>query len=139
MDTEILFLRLKNGEDLIAEVQEMDKTYILMNPCKVLYLKGSKTGYLSISLMQWVFARICSDQTFEIEKSEVLFKTFPEDTLIEHYWNSVDHFLNMESKDKVEYESMTESYEEESPMTTEEGIELIKKLLEIKSDKGKLH
>jgi hypothetical protein len=139
MDTEILFLRLKNGEDLITEVQELDKTYVLMNPCKVLYLKGSKTGYLSISLMQWVFARICSDQTFEIDKSEVLFKTFPEDTLIEHYWNSVDHFLNMESKDKIEYESMTESYEEEPPMTTEEGIELIKKLLEIKSDKGKLH
>jgi hypothetical protein len=139
MDTEILFLRLKNGEDLIAEVQEMDKTYILMNPCKVLYLKGSKTGYLSISLMQWVFARICSDQTFEIEKSEVLFKTIPEDTLTEHYWNSVDHFLSMESKDKVEYESHHESYDEEPPMTTEEGIELIKKLLEIKSDKGKLH
>jgi hypothetical protein len=34
---------------------------------------------------------------------------------------------------------MTESYDEEPPMTTEEGIELIKKLLEIKSDKGKLH
>jgi hypothetical protein len=139
MDTEVLFLRLKNGEDLITEVQELDKTYILMNPCKILYLKGSKTGYLSISLMQWVFARICSDQTFEIEKNEVLFKTIPEDTLTEHYWNSVDHFLNMESKDKVEYDSMTESYDEEPPMTTEEGIELIKKLLEIKSDKGKLH
>jgi hypothetical protein len=138
MDTEILFLRLKNGEDLITEVQEMDKTYILMNPCKVLYLKGSKSGYLSISLMQWVFARICSDQTFEIDKGEVLFKTFPEDTLIEHYWNSVEHFLNMESKDKVEYEAHHEEYDE-SPMSTEEGIELIKKLLEIKSDKGKLH
>ena len=139
MDTEILFLRLKNGEDLIAEVQDMDKTYILMNPCKVLYLKGSKSGYLSISLMQWVFARICSDQTFEIDKSEVLFKTFPENTLTEHYCNSVDHFLNMESKDKVEYESMTEAYDDEPSMTTEEGVELIKKLLEIKSDKGKLH
>lgn len=139
MDTEILFLRLKTGEDLITEVLEMDKTYILMNPCKVLYLKGSKSGYLSISLMQWVFARICSDQTFEIDKSEVLFKTIPQNTLIDHYWNSVEHFMNMESKDKVEYESTTESYEDDTPLSTEEGLELIKKLLEIKSDKGKLH
>lgn len=139
MDTEILFLRLKTGEDLITEVLEMDKTYILMNPCKVLYLKGSKTGYLSISLMQWVFARICSDQSFEIDKNEVLFKTIPENTLIEHYWNSVEHFMHYESKDKVEYEASHESYEDDSPMSTEEGLELIKKLLDIKSDKGKLH
>lgn len=139
MDTEILFLRLKNGEDLITEVQELDNTYVLLNPCKVLYLKGSKSGYLSISLMQWVFARICSDQMFEIDKNEVLFKTLPEDTLVEHYWNSVEHFTQMESKDKVEYESMTDSIDEDFPSTTEEGIELIKKLLEIKSDKGKLH
>jgi hypothetical protein len=138
MDTEILFLRLKTGEDLITEVLEMDKTYILMNPCKVLYLKGSKSGYLSISLMQWVFARICADQTFEIDKNEVLFKTIPENTLVEHYWSSVEHFMNMESKDKVEYESSYEEYDD-SPMSSEEGIELIKKLLEIKSDKGKLH
>jgi hypothetical protein len=136
---EIHFLRLKTGEDLITEMQETDDTYILLNPCKVLYLKGSQSGYLSISLMQWVFSRICSEQVFEIQKNEVLFKINPNESLIEHYWNSIEHFSETESKSHIEYESLVEEEEEESSITTEEGIELIKKLLDIKSDKGKLH
>lgn len=133
MDTEIHFLRLKTGEDLISEVQETDSTYILMNPCKILYLKSQKTGFLSISLMQWIFSKMCAEQTFEMDKSEVLVKAAPDDTFIEHYWNSVDHFLNSQSKDQIEYEDPTDddSYEEK--------LELIKDMLGIKNDKGKLH
>ena len=36
MESEIQFLRLKSGEDLITEVQETDKTMVLINPCKIL-------------------------------------------------------------------------------------------------------
>lgn len=133
METEIQFLRLKTGEDLISEVQETDKTYILMNPCKILYLKSQKTGFLSISLMQWVFSKMCSDQTFEMDKSEVLVKSLPDESFIEHYWNSVEHFLHHESKDQIEYENPTDDE------LQEDKIELIKSMLGIKNDKGNLH
>lgn len=135
METEIHFLRLKTGEDLISEVQETPTSYILMNPCKVLYLKSQKTGFLSISLMQWIFSKLCSDQTFEMDKSEVLVKALPDDTFIEHYWNSVDHFLNSVSKDQIEYENPNE--EDES---LEDKLEMIKNMLGIKDDdKGTMH
>ena len=133
MEQDVQFLRLKNGEDLITEVQETDCSLVLINPCKILYLKGKKSGFLSISLMQWVFSRISADQVFEIDKTEVLFKTLPDDNMIDHYWNSVEHFLETESKDKIEFED---------PMTDdsyEEGIELLTELLRNKDDKGKLH
>jgi hypothetical protein len=134
MDTEIQFLRLKTGEDIISEVQETDSTYILMNPCKILYLKSQKTGFLSISLMQWIFSKMCKEQTFEMDKSEVLVKGLPDDTFIEHYWNSIDHFLNSESKDQIEYDDPT------SDDSYEEKIELIKNMLGLKDDdKGSLH
>lgn len=133
METDVQFLRLKNGEDLITEIQETEKSLVLINPCKVLYLKGSKSGFLSISLMQWVFSKISSDQMFEIDKSEVLFKTLPDDSMITHYWNSVEHFMDLESKNNVEFDDPTldDSYDDK--------LELLKELLGTKDDKGKLH
>jgi hypothetical protein len=85
METEVLFFRLKTGEDLISEVQETDKTFILINPCKVLYLKSQRNGFLSISLMQWIFAKICSEQVFEMDKTEVLIRTVADEGLATHY------------------------------------------------------
>lgn len=140
METDIQFLRLKNGEDIIAEIQETATTYILLNPCKVLYLKGSKPGFISLSLMQWVFMKICSEQVFEIVKEEVLFKSYPDESLIEHYWNSVEHFMNAASKDNIEYDRYSNdegAYDDSNEL--DEGLELLKKLLESKEDKGKLH
>ena len=134
MNTEIHFLRLKTGEDIISEVQETDNSYILMNPCKVLYLKSQKTGFLSISLMQWIFSKLCSEQTFEMDKNEVLVKALPDDTFVEHYWNSVDHFLNSKSQDQIEYDSPIEDD------SLAEKLEMIKNMLGIKDDdKGSLH
>ena len=133
MEQDIQFLRLKNGEDIITEVQEKAGSLVLINPCKILYLKGKKSGFLSISLMQWVFSRISADQMFEIDKNEVLFKTLPDDGMIIHYFNSVEHFLEKESKNNIEYDDPTidDSYED--------NIEIIKDLIGTKDDKGKLH
>jgi len=133
MEQDIQFLRLKNGEDIITEVQENAGSLVLINPCKILYLKGKKSGFLSISLMQWVFSRISADQVFEIDKTEVLFKTLPDDGMIVHYFNSVEHFLEKESSSNIEYDDPTidDSYED--------NLELLKELLETKDDKGKLH
>lgn len=133
MEQDIQFLRLKNGEDLITEVQENAGSLVLINPCKILYLKGKKSGFLSISLMQWVFSRISADQIFEIDKNEVLFKTLPDDGMIIHYFNSVEHFLEKESSSNIEYDDPTidDSYED--------NLELLKDLLGTKDDKGNLH
>lgn len=133
MEQDIQFLRLKNGEDIITEVQENAGSLVLINPCKILYLKGKKSGFLSISLMQWVFSRISADQMFEIDKNEVLFKTLPDDGMIIHYFNSVEHFLEKESSSNIEFDDPTidDSYED--------NLELLKDLLGTKDDKGNLH
>lgn len=143
MDGNVQFLRLKSGEDLITEVEETETTYVLLNPCKVLYLKGTGTNFLSISLMQWVLAKICSEQIFEIDKREVLLISDPDTSLIDHYWNSVEYFINVQSKKSVSYDS--EPYEEvedeavDDITSTEDAIDLLKELLNTKPDKGKLH
>jgi hypothetical protein len=129
----VRFLRLKTGEDLISEVRETENAYVLMNPCKVVYFKSSKTGFLSISLMQWIFSKICTEQVFEISKSEILTESLPDSSFIKHYRDSIEHFTDNESKEQIEYDS---PIDEESNV---DSMELLKSLLNIKDDKGTLH
>jgi hypothetical protein len=135
---DVQFIRLKTGEDLITEVEETETSCVFINPCKVLYLKSPKTGFLTISLMQWVFTKICSEQYFEVDKSEILFRNVPNESMIEHYWNSVEHFTKTETESNVEFDD-SELEDDVDDISSEESLELIKKLLEIKTDKGSLH
>jgi hypothetical protein len=97
----VMFIRLVTGEDLISEVSEYEEVssskdstdnqqyYILHNPMKVLYLQGVKSGFVSISLMQWVFGRVCQDQTFDISVSDILTTGYPSEKMHNYYWNAV--------------------------------------------------
>ena len=70
------FVRLQNGDDIIAEVVEMEDengvVFALFNPLKVIYMPSETTGYLSIAFMPWVFPRICEQQEFIIHAEDVL-------------------------------------------------------------------
>lgn len=134
----VMFFRLNNGEDIISEVQETDFSYILLNPCKVMYLTSAKPGYLSISFMQWVFSRIVEEQTFEIAKKEVLFSVAPSTSMAAQYWNSVEHFMNMENKQKIEFDNIVSDDEEFTQSEAEDALEMLKDFFK-KNDRGKLH
>lgn len=130
----VKFLRLNNGEDIVAEVEELDGSFVVMNPCKVMYISSGKTGFLSISLMQWVFSRICSEQSFELNKRDVLFVTLPNESMTEHYYDSVEHFLATEKGKDLEFD---DDYTTEE---TEDALDLLKEFLnKSKSNKGNLH
>jgi len=103
LEESIKFIRLSNGEDLISQLvevrkEEEDSYYILINPLKIVYMTGTKPGILSISLMQWVFHRVCSDQEFTIYPSDVLTMAKPTDSLMEYYQDSLDHFDEVKEK-----------------------------------------
>jgi hypothetical protein len=131
---------LKNGEDIISEVNETELGYVLHNPCKIMYLTSGKPGYLSISLMQWVFSRICAQQEFEIPKSEVLFMSPPSEMLSSHYEDSIIHFSSKEDKQKLEFDSIMTD-DDLGMEDDENAMDMLKELLERinKPDKGKLH
>jgi hypothetical protein len=140
METFVKFFRLNNGEDIIAEVQETDVSYILLNPCKVMYLSSAKPGYLSISFMQWVFSRICDEQVFEIMKTEVLFNAIPSEMMMKHYWDSVEHFMHNEDKQKLSFDNMMSDEEDFSQQDADDAMEMLKEFFNrSKDDKGSLH
>jgi hypothetical protein len=144
LEESIKFIRLSNGEDLISQLieirkEEEDSYYILINPLKIVYMTGTKPGILSISLMQWVFHRVCSDQEFTIYPSDVLTMAKPTDSLMEYYQDSLEHFDEVKEKLKknTEFSSTEEGLFED--VDDDKLLDELKDLLENTSSKRILH
>lgn len=114
------FLRLQNGDDVIAEVTETEDEhgviYTLFHPLKLVYVPTETTGYVSIAFMPWVFPRICDDQTFTIHGEDVMFVSDVSEKMNIYYWDSVDSYLTTSSKiehvDEIEEEEIASEEQE---------------------------
>lgn len=135
MEHNVEFFRLVTGEDLVSEyeISEYKTHYRLYNPCKVVYLTSTKPGFLSISLMQWIFSKLCVEQVFDLPINQVLIKSTVAETMIYHYFQSVEYFDNNELHKKIEFDSPITDDSEEYPV--------LKKIMEKigKTDKRKLN
>ena len=129
----IKFIRLVTGEDIVSEVTDISngKMYI-NNPLKVVYTPSMNTGFLSISLMQWVFTRISKNQSFDMDLHNILIMTNADDHLVEHYKESLLTFSKKGNDDDTEYDTLQE----------QDGIDMLNSLIDKiknKNNKGKLH
>lgn len=122
------FLRLQNGDDVIAETVETEDedgiVYTLCHPLKVVYTPTGTSGYLSVMFMPWVFPKICDEQIFVIHAEDVLIINDVSERMNIYYWDSVNTYT---SKSK---ELDKEPIEEESELTEEEEIELYTNIMQ---------
>lgn len=140
MEQTVEFFRLVTGEDIVSEYEVQEDHYVLINPCKIVYLTSSKPGFLSISLMQWVFSKLCEEQIFDLPKNQVLIKSSVSESMIDHYFNSVEHFNKAELKKKMEFDDpIMNDYDEDDP-SSNEGLNLLKEIMDkLNRKKGNLH
>lgn len=140
MEQTVEFFRLVTGEDIVSEYEVQDEFYRLINPCKVVYLSSVKPGFLSISLMQWVFSKLCEEQIFDLPKNQVLIKSSVSENMIDHYFSSVEHFNKAELKKKMEFDDPIMDESDYDDVSTEEGYNLLKNIMDkMNKNKGKLH
>lgn len=108
------FVRLQNGDDLIAEVIEIEDengvAYGLFNPLKVVYMPSETTGYLSVAFTPWVFPRICEQQEFVIHAEDVMLVVDVSPSMNDYYWNNLEHYTKKVLKEE---ENLNQQYEEE--------------------------
>lgn len=120
------FIRLQNGDDIIAEVVETEDehgtTYTLYHPLKLVYVPSEQTGYVSIAFMPWVFPRIVEEQCFVLNDDDILLYETVNKKMNIYYWDSVDSYMRKSEELQVEQE------QEEPELTDEEADELIDKL-----------
>jgi len=137
IEESVQFVRLNTGEDLVAEVTQVQSDdnahYILHNPMKIVYQIGGSKASLSISLMQWVFSRICENQDFIIYPQDILTMNKTTEGMEDYYWESVDHFTR--SKEKLEKNTVFDDpVEEQNDLLAE-----IQEMLGSSTNKRKLH
>lgn len=151
----VRFLRLNTGEDLIAYAYHIPKDdvedghYVINDPLKIVYITNTSSGkpVMSISLMQWIFTRICDKQEFKIAEKDVLTTVEPSLNLVEFYYKTVDHFNKVREEQKRaiqfsnEVEEDDESEFDEDDYTDEaEGLEMLKDILNmVNKPKKNLH
>jgi hypothetical protein len=115
------FLRLHNGDDLIAEVVETEDdngiSYTVFHPLKVVYMP-TEAGYLSVSFMPWIFPSISDQQEFVIHSEDIMLLTDVTEKMNKYYWESVTTYMSKDEKDK------------ETPKSTDEEYELLKRAIE---------
>ena len=128
------FMRLKNGDDIIAEIIEMgdddNLCYLLINPLKLVYVESRSPGYVQIAFMPWVFPKICDKQEFTIDSNDVILITEITEKMNGYYWDNIETFENYKNTGKIVAE------EEE---TQAEEYEAIKEMLEGMANKRTLH
>lgn len=107
-------IRLQNGDDVIAEVVEMEDEngviYALFHPLKVVYVPSESSGYLTIAFMPWVFPRLCEQQEFIIHSQDILFMADVTTKMNEYYWTNMDYY----TKKATEEEKETQKSEQEN-------------------------
>ena len=92
------FVRLNNGDDIIAEVVETEDEdgilYTVFHPLKVVYIPSETSGYLQIAFMPWVFPRICDKQEFTIFPQDVIMVAEVSKKMNTYYWENVADYLS---------------------------------------------
>lgn len=118
----VKFVRIKNGDDIIAEVVEVGEDgqidYMIINPLKVVYMPSQQgTSFLQVAFMPWVFSRICEEQEFLIHAEDVITMGNVTEKMAEYYWNNIDHFTSKGQEELFE-DVEEEPAEEEATLET---------------------
>ena len=94
------FIRLQNGDDLIADVVETEDEkgilYTLFHPLKVVYVPSERDGYLAIAFTPWVFRSLCDQQEFVIHAEDIMLIADTSEKMNTYYWENVDHQFSAE-------------------------------------------
>lgn len=127
------FLRLQNGDDVIAETIEMEDedgiVYTLCHPLKVVYTPTSTLGQLSVMFMPWVFPKICDEQIFTIHAEDVLLVTDVSEKMNIYYWDTI----------KIYTDSIKNIEEETEEEDSQEEKEIYEKLMSQLGNKRTIH
>lgn len=113
-EAKIRFMRMITGEDLITEyvsVKEKDdqEYYVFMNPMRIIYIQGIKPGSIGVSMVEWVFPKICSDQDFVIFPNDVLTMGKPTSKMLDYYLRlREEELMNLETGSSEDKDASTD-------------------------------
>jgi|LakMenEpi03Aug12_release.lakeMendotaPanAssembly.Ray.scaffolds.fasta_scaffold00983_21 hypothetical protein len=100
------FIRLTNGDDLIADVVETEDEdgilYTVFNPLRVVYIDSEREGYTAIAFSHWVFSGLCDQQEFVIHAEDVMLIADLSEKMNKHYWDYLERDNDNKEKSRMD-------------------------------------
>jgi hypothetical protein len=100
------FIRLTNGDDLIADVVETEDEdgilYTIFNPLRVVYIDSEREGYTAIAFSHWVFSGLCDQQEFVIHAEDVMLIADLSEKMNKHYWDYLERDNDNKEKSRMD-------------------------------------
>lgn len=93
-----LYLKLKNGCDLIANTNIKNNGIATIENPVCLQQYQDTSGGIGLSFMEWIPSAVVDDSTFELSMDEVLITSNISSSMKEYYHKFMD---NIESKNKL--------------------------------------
>ena len=89
MNNEVMFIRMDTGEDLIAYVSYVEDNdyhyYLMKKPMKIAYIMNTDKNSFYITLIQWIFSRVCDEQTFRVNPTKIITMCPPSEDMKKYY------------------------------------------------------
>lgn len=122
----IKIVRLKTGEDVIADIAVEEFTMKIMNPMNVIF-KRLPTGKAMMMMIPWIPMEIVEYNYTEIHNEDVLSVFEPKQALIAYYKHSIEDLYKRAEEESSDIENSLMSDEEEY---SDEDIESFEDSLE---------
>lgn len=103
----VLYIKLKNDVDIIANTSESIGSVTLDNPVR-LVIYGDQMGMMSITFVEWIPSSLVQDPVVTLDRENVLFTLTVNDEIKTSYLNWVDE---IKRKEKQAASSKAESYQ----------------------------
>lgn len=139
MESEVKFVRLKNGDDVISEVEEHFKEsdkydtgyhyYTLVKPLKIMYLPNPRTGGLNLAFAHWVSPMLSPTQEFMVNASEVLTMSETSESMLDNYTKSLEVAARDESEEDSSLEDLGLDLSDKLPMD-QDTLDAVREFLE---------
>ena len=109
----VKMIRLKTGEDIIAQVSDDGICYQIFDAMSVaVEYKGKATG---IAMTYWLPVQLIKNQPVDLQYADILTTMDPNDALIEYYESTVERFHELlhakEAVDAMSDEEMQDAFE----------------------------
>lgn len=118
----VKMIRLKNGEDIIAQVSDDGICYQIFDAMSVaVEYKGKVTG---IAMTYWLPVQLIKNQPVDLQYADILTTMDPNDDLLEYYEGTVERFHEL-----LHAKEVAESMSDEELQDAFESMQLTKDLL----------
>jgi hypothetical protein len=108
MDNNIIVLRLKTGQDIIASVVEMESQVIIRDPMFFDLSNQAPNGKRLLAMGFWLPVQIMDNNETVLNKTDILTVMKPNESFTEYYVDCVKQFHESDSSDSDEEDEETD-------------------------------